>query len=36
MKNILNVFTVLIYIVQALDVNGSPVVLLFNILGTEE
>lgn len=36
MKNILNLCTVLIYIVQALDVNSSPVVLVFNILGTEE
>lgn len=29
-------FTVLIYINPAFDVNASPVVLLFNILGTQE
>lgn len=35
-QNILNPFAVLIYITLAFDVNASPVVLICNILGTQE
>lgn len=36
MDNILILFTILIYINPAFDVNISPVVLIFNILGTQQ